>query len=552
MSPSRGHSRGVRALVISLSLCLLAASCSDDDDGGGDDAAPTTEESSTTTTTTGSTTTEGSTTTTAPEVEAAFTEAPTCDVQLPEGLTVTPRCGTVAVPLDHDDPSGETIDIAVVVFPATPQGGSQPVDDPVILLGGGPGQKSVENAGLIVAPIAPVLRERDVVVFDQRGVGASTPALECPQIDALGPNVGPATDEAVAAAEQCYQQLTADGVDLSAFDTGANVEDIDVIRRALEYEDINLVGTSYGARLALQYARDHSDNLRALVANSPVPAEANFIADAVANLDTTLEALFSACEADAACAAANPDLAANLDKVVAAVEQQPPTVQIVDVMTGQMMPVVVEPFVLANSVFSFFYLTPLIGALPQAITAAAGGDLTPLIQGGSLFSQVAALTAGMQLSFVCAEEIAESDPDEVTQEAEELSALAESAVATLFEGFVRGCEVWEVEPEEAVFEPVETEVPTLVVTGEFDQITPVRYGEEIAEGLPNETLLEIPAAGHDPLTSTTDPECGASILIEFLEAPDEEPDTTCATSQELAFTSVEEALKVLTEGSGGG
>jgi len=112
--------------------------------------------------------------------------------------------------------------------------------------------------------------------------------------------------------------------------------------------------------------------------------------------------------------------------------------------------------------------------------------------------------------------------------------------------------VWDVEAEDAVVEPVESEVPSLVVTGEFDQITPVPYGEDLAESLPNGTLLEVAAAGHDPLGIISDPECGSSILIEFLDAPDEEPDTTCATSLSLEFTSVEEALSALTEQSGGG
>lgn len=529
--------------MVSLALWSLVA-CSDDDGGDGEGSGGTTEVTETT---------EEASTEPSAEVEAAFTEAAACEVELPEGLEVTPRCGTVAVPLDYEDPGGDTIDIAVVLFPATPEGGAEPLADPVILLGGGPGQKSVASAGTIVAPIAPVLRERDIVVFDQRGVGESTPALECPQLDTLaGEGVASASDEAVAAAEQCHDQLTGAGVELSAFDTAANVSDIEVIRRALEYEEINLYGISYGARLALQFARDHAEVLRASVMSSPVPAEANFIGDAVANLDMTLEALFSACEADAACAAANPDLAANLDDVVAAVEQEPPTVQIVDVMTGEMMPVMVTPALLANSVFSFFYISPLIGALPSAITAAAGGDLTALIQGGSLFSQAAAVTAGMQLSFVCAEEIAAVDPDEVSQEAEDLGALAQSLAATTFEGFVRQCEVWDVEAEDAVFEPVESEVPSLVVTGEFDQITPVPYGEDLAESLPNGTLLEVAAAGHDPLGIISDPECGPSILIEFLDAPDEEPDTTCATSLSLEFTSVQEALSALTEQSGGG
>lgn len=172
----------------------------------------------------------------------------------------------MAVPVDHDDPSGDMIDIAVAVYPVqpAPEGGSGSsttttdagateesgaASDPLFFLAGGPGQKAVAQVRLL-ASVAPALLEREIVIMDQRGIGESDPALDCPELDEVTVDPGAEDEVVLAATEECHTAL-AEETDLSAYGTPANAADIDLVRQALDYEQINLMGASYGSRLSL-------------------------------------------------------------------------------------------------------------------------------------------------------------------------------------------------------------------------------------------------------------------------------------------------------------
>lgn len=523
-------------LAMMIALALVAGACSSDDET--DEGAPPSGEQP-----------EGDGT------EPRFAEG-RCPFDVPREAREAVRCGTVAVPLNHQEPDGDTIDLAVAVVEAQPQEGQQAAEDPVIALGGGPGQKLLKIFDQFVGRLEPVLAQRDVVLVDQRGVGASRPALNCPAVDELGlqPDVTP--EEQVAASEGCYQRLTGEDKELSAYDTLANAEDLDVVRQALGYEQVNVFGTSYGARLALQYSRDHAESIRSMVLNSPIPAEENFIADATGNTQATLDRLFAACAADAACNGAYPNLSATLDQVVAQVEMAPPTVEIVIPATGDTVPVEVTPDVLAGSIFQYFYISPLIGALPDAITIAATGDLTPLVQGAALGISPGGQSQGMYNSLICAEEIAYADQDQVAAEQRALSPLLQAS--TTFDITTQVCESWTVDrADEQTFEPISNDTRTLVVTGEYDHVTPTSYGEAIVEEMPRSTLLDVPGAGHDPLSPAAFPDdqsCGGTILAAFFADPDAEPDTSCATGGGLRIAPIGPILEQVLQGGmmGGG
>jgi pimeloyl-ACP methyl ester carboxylesterase len=202
-----------------------------------------------------------------------------CPVETDPAVEVT--CGTIAVPTDHDDPDGDTIDLAVAILPAADDSEATPI----FLLGGGPGEHAVVPLLEMLAPDAPFLElaaSRDVVVIDQRGAGASMPALECPEFQeelaevTETAEIGRASIEAITV---CRERLDGEGVDLSAFDTAAGVADLEAVRRALGYETVSLFGTSYGARLALQATREYPDTIESAALSSPIPAEENFVAD---------------------------------------------------------------------------------------------------------------------------------------------------------------------------------------------------------------------------------------------------------------------------------
>ncbi len=462
-----------------------------------------------------------------------------CPVPLPAPVAVGVECGYVTVPAQWDDPDGGTIELAVARFAAT-----EPSDDaPLVMLAGGPGE-------LLVTPVLSSLaltgglnpdlhRERDFVLVDQRGVGASRPALDCDEVfAALSGGTDPATleDEVLAGYQACHDRLVAEGIDLGAFDTRNDVDDIDAVRDALGYEQMHLFGTSYGARLGLQVAGEHASGLASLVLSSPIPAEENFLADAGPSYDRALRAVDAACAADAACDAANPEVLATLERTVAALEIEPALVEVPDPSTGQAAQVPFGGRALAQVVYSLFYSPGGPSAIPALITSVANGDHRVLLAAGEATAITSSpLAYGMQASFLCAEEAVETAPSDQAEPETLAARLFLSYNPVIGSALERICQVWDVEPADAeTFEPVTSPVPTLVVTGQFDQITPPQYGEDVARALPNSLYLEIPGVGHSPLLAVGI--CGFAILDDFIDDPWLVPDTSCIPAAPVFLT----------------
>lgn len=535
--------RGPVALALAGMLVLASCSSSGSDTKASPDKTNQPAKSTTTEKPAGASTTAGSGT--GQKLPDAKLVEGKCPVK-PEGLVGVVKCGTVAVPLDYSDPTAKTIDIAVAVYPTQPDPDAGPgakpakaAPDPVFFLGGGPGQKTLASPGAI-SSIAPVLLQREVVVIDQRGVGESRPALDCPALDKMTED-----DASVKATEAC-QKLLSQETDLSAYGTVANAADLDQVRKALDAERINVVGTSYGTRLALEYARGHSDSLRSMILNSPAPADENFQADAPVNGGKALKAVIDACNQDSACQAANPDLNASVDKILENAKDKATTVQVKDVKTGKETPVKADEKAVVNALFQTLYIGPLLGGLPQAITAASKGDLTPLIQAGSLLNPAGTTSRGMYLSTSCAEQLSRVDVDAVESDARDISKFAEALASTQLPVQLDQCKAWDVKAAgDELFEPVSSKVPTLIVTGEFDPVTPVAYGKKLTKDLSNATLVEVAATGHDPLSTGPDMKCGPKIAYAFISDPGTEVDTACAEKGKLKFTSMADAFKAL-------
>ncbi|MGA9350189.1 MAG: alpha/beta fold hydrolase, partial [Anaerolineae bacterium] len=210
-----------------------------------------------------------------PSIEpvATFEEAP-CPFDVPEDAPVV--CGFVVVPEDHNDPAGPTIRLAVAVLKDQSEN-HQP--DPVILLSGGPGEKTVHNAAALAQLLAPVHPNRDLIIFDQRGVGLSEPALECPEfvqavfdlLDEPDPDI--ALQTIFDAVMACRDRLVSEGYNLTMYNTVQNAADVNAIRFALGYDQVNLWGGSYGSLLAQATMRDHPEGIRSVAIVSILPLE---------------------------------------------------------------------------------------------------------------------------------------------------------------------------------------------------------------------------------------------------------------------------------------
>jgi pimeloyl-ACP methyl ester carboxylesterase len=191
-----------------------------------------------------------------------------CGLSAPMGQPVEARCATVSVPEDHGAPDGRRIDLAVAWVPAT--GNAAP--DPVFLLAGGPGQSALESYPQVHAAFKDVLRNRHVLLVDARGTGGSN-RLACRDQEGNNAFTDPSEQTAAAArafAERCRDQLSEDA-DLRFYGTGDHIRDLEAVRALLGAPQVDLVGISYGTRVAQQYAARFPERTRTVVLDSVAP-----------------------------------------------------------------------------------------------------------------------------------------------------------------------------------------------------------------------------------------------------------------------------------------
>src|SRR5271154_4606630 len=167
-------------------------------------------------------------------------------------------CGHLTVPLDPSGASAGTITLAIRRQRA-PVGEEKSA---VIALAGGPGQAALPFAEQFTIELGPIVATRDLIVFDQRGIGLSHP-LSCHRFESSG-----ASGPLGAAVGECAAQL---GAARSFYTTADTVADIEAIRVAGGYEKLVLYGTSYGTKVAEEYAQDYPGHVEALVLDSVVP-----------------------------------------------------------------------------------------------------------------------------------------------------------------------------------------------------------------------------------------------------------------------------------------
>ncbi len=436
----------------------------------------------------------------------------------PTDLTIT--CGTVEVPSDRSDPDTPMLHLAAVRLHRASADASAP---PLVYLHGGPGGSALVG-GLGGLPALDVLADHDLIAYDQRGTGLSTPSLNCPEkeeaiLDALGA-AGRWDDEYAAnrkAVQACYERLsTTEGVQLDDYDTPASVEDLESIRIAMGVDTWDVWGVSYGTRLGLAYARTHPEPIRSLLIDSVYAPNVGGVERARSLPGGAVDRLAAACAEQPACASADGDVSAELSKAEAAFDADPAELSGTFDLDGTPTTrdfVLTGPDVRAG-MFAALYDSDLIPALPGIIHGLANGDrsiLPTFISTG--VPRLTDLTEGAFYSVECADNGPLLDPD---AQAEALADPGEDGLIALgtAEAF---CDVWPVEAVDPSFnEPVTADVPTLVIGGTLDPITPYPESKAQAERMPDATFMTVPGGGHGP---GGDNDCTRSARTAFWQDP---------------------------------
>ncbi|HET8627374.1 MAG TPA: alpha/beta hydrolase [Thermomicrobiales bacterium] len=456
-----------------------------------------------------------------------------------EGKTVV--CGFAVVPERHENPQGKTIKLPVAVYKAR---SATPAAEPIILLAGGPGQSDQVFATLLTASSAyyrDLTANHDVVIFDQRGTGKAQPSLACPELtaDSLGSQLLVQALDAqaplVAAALRCRDRLAGQGIDLAAYTTTENAADVNDVRAVLGYATMDLYGGSYGSALGLAVERDFPGVVHDVVLESIVPPQIAWIFAPPQNFDRALRELFRACAADAACNAAYPDLQGAFQRGVARLNATPARVPVTDPASGQTVDVPVSGALYSQLVFNLFYSTEIIPYLPDMMARVDRGDtkflgvLLPL-----LLAPGEPLSYGMHFSIVCSGDVSAAQYQQALAADQQILPEAREALEPTFvRDYYAVCQQWPSRgADPKATQPVNSAVPTLLISGQFDPITPPAYAALVRPGLSHSASVVLPGGGHTPSFATP---CGFSLAVGFVNDPSAAPNTSCVAGLTVTF-----------------
>lgn len=414
-------------------------------------------------------------------------------------------CGRYEVFEDRRAGAGRTISLKVVVLPAL---GSEARPDPVFFLAGGPGQGAAGLASILDRMLSRLRRQRDIVLVDQRGTGDSG-RLDCEFFDEDKP---PPADLRVPKekVEECLSDLDADP---TLYTTPIAMDDLDEVRAWLGYDQINLLGGSYGTRAALVYLRRHEDRVRTVVLDGVAPPDMRLPLWFPRDMQRALEKLVSDCAADLACSERFPNFGRDVDRLLARLEAGTVYVPVENPGVGEPDEVPLSRDLAVSILAGALYSPWVTSIAPVVVHKALEGDYLPLLEFGSMNEDMAGTIAqGMFLSVTCSEDFARYSQDEA-------AAAAEGTFlgTTVYESRWGPCEFWpRNEMPDAFYDPVQSDKPVLILSGDLDPVTPPSWGEQTAKTLPNSRALVAPGVGHGVMPVG----CAMRLIEEFLESED--------------------------------
>ncbi|MBO6576837.1 MAG: alpha/beta fold hydrolase [Rhodothermales bacterium] len=420
--------------------------------------------------------------------------------------------GYLVVYEDRADPDGPTIRLPVAVLRAR-SGAS--AEGPVLYLAGGPGSSALNAAAYPGA--YPWTSERDFVVIGQRGTDFAQPALTCREFGAARAG-GQFSDLAAAsrasqraAAARCKAEFTVKGIDPADYTTAASVEDIEDLRRVLGIDQWTLYAVSYGTRLALALVREYPESVRAAVLDSILPPQARYDDESADNLQQAFDLIFRDCFAAPACDSAFPELRSRFYAALEHAEGQPIPVTI----RGQNGP---RGISLRGADLATLVSTGSRSAIAEApflFDAIARRDTSVIRARVAGSIGPSSFAWGMRLSVWCSEFLPFSERNREASPGDALFGLESAVVVPSV------CDAWGVpeRPQREVM-AVASDVPTLLIAGEYDAATPPKWALQASETLSNSRVVVVRGAGHTPTQDWGGDGCAMRVAAKFVSIGD--------------------------------
>jgi pimeloyl-ACP methyl ester carboxylesterase len=440
-----------------------------------------------------------------------------------QGVKEKVRCGSFEVFEDRVRKSGRKLALEIVVFPAT---GQDKAADPLFYIPGGPGSSATEDAPYVASEFAKIREHRDLVFVDQRGTGGSNP-LNCnffkpADLRSYLGDYFPLDD-----VRKCREELEPKA-NLKLYTTAIAMDDLDDVRAAVGYQKINIIGGSYGTRAAQVYLRQHPDRVRAVILHGVSPTNQSMPRDFPQHTERALEGVMSDCAADEACRAAFPNFRAETKTVLERLMRGPVEVELKREKPAGNIRINLSRDLVAEAIRYMLYQPGAASRIPLFIHLAAQDNFNPFAEAAISYRQqiVATGSNGMYLSVTCAEDLP------VIKRGE-----GERNGVNTFLGDYRlrqqraACELWRRGSIPKNYaEATRSNVPVLIVTGQWDPVTPPMYGDTAAKYLPHSLHVIVPHGGHG-FNGLAGTDCIGKLMTTFIErATTNGLNTSCVSS----------------------
>ena len=440
-------------------------------------------------------------------------------------------CGHVSVPLRHADPDSPRIRLATVIIPAANAAARKA--DPLFVAQGGPGGSTIGSFGavLIRDPSKRPVLDRDLVLWDQRGTYFSQPRLQCREADRLPPGASP--EQEADAYRRCGRRLAAEAGDLSAFNSLENARDADAIRAVLGYESFNFYGVSYGSELGQFLMRERPRHLRAVVLDAVVPLGFSLVTDVPAVKQRVMEHYARACVQSSECNAAYPRLGERYLALLERLDKAPVSLPAPRATPGRPAP---EPERITGrdldaALYQSIYAREAVSLVPYVIERAEQGDFSFALNFVGLMQDARSdMADGMYMTVLCSE--FGDTPESKLRVTGVLGRLADGA-AEDGRRILEICRDWKIRLiDRALLEPLRSDIPTLLLSGSFDPITPPVNAERVAAGLSRAQTVTFARGTHGQAFTLP---CANRIIAAFLDDPTRRASAGCADEAAPVF-----------------
>jgi pimeloyl-ACP methyl ester carboxylesterase len=428
-----------------------------------------------------------------------------CDLP---GVNGRALCGGYDVYEDRAAKTGRRIRLNVAVLPAA----TRTATDPIVFFAGGPGDDAVGAAPYVAGLLGRLRSSRDIVLVDQRGTGGSHP-LVCELYSGTGIARFASPFMPLDAVRACRDRLSKQAR-LGLYTTSVAVDDVAEVLDALGYTRVNVVGGSYGTRVAQVFLRQHPRQVRTVILQGVTTMSDRIPVDFPRDAQAALEGILTECEATPDCRAAFPKLPDDVAAVFERARRGPIEVTVRDPSTGESVDLRLPGEMVGEVVRWMSYGAVGARRVPRMLHDAATGDWRPLAEEAIRRRRetMAPGSVGLYLSVTCAEDLPGTDAEMVRKQAagtylgeyryrEQRAACDRWVAGTLPPGF---------------HDPVVSDAPVLLLSGALDPVTPPSNGTEVASQLRNGLHVIVPFGAHGP-GGLSDAGCLARLQAEFVE-----------------------------------